>query len=111
MEEAANYQHVTNSQTAIHRVYEKEIRRWRGLDVAYGLPFESDFTVALPTTDPHSFRASHNETTWFLEVTGVTQRHQDIVRRFPLAVLPAGLRQSSEIGNATNAANVPEVKV
>src|SRR5690606_9966503 len=94
MEEAANYQQGTNSQTAIQRVYEKEIRRWRGLEVAYGLPFESDFTVEIPTTAMHSFRAPHNEIRWLLEVTGVTQRQQEIVRRFPLAVLPAGVRES-----------------
>lgn len=111
MEEAASYQQGTNAQTATQRVYEKEIRRWRGLDVAYGLPFEADFSLEMPTTAMHSFRAPHNEIRWLLEVSGTTQRKQEILRRFPLAVLPAGVGESSDPKNsaAENAAKEVEV--
>lgn len=90
MEEVANYEQGTNSQSAVERVYEKEIRRWRGLEVTYGLPFEADFTVEIPPSAMHSFRAPHNEIRWLIEVRGMTHRQQEIIRRFPLCVLPAG---------------------
>ncbi len=111
MEEAASYQQGTNSQTAVQRVYEKEIRRWRGLDVAYGLPFEADFTMEVPVTAMHSFRAPHNEVRWLLEVTGVTRRQQELLRRFPLAVLPAGVGESSEPESLPRPGEIPEAKV
>ena len=110
MEEVASYQQGTNAQTAVERVYEQEIRRWRGLEVAYGLPFEADFSFVIPATAMHSFRAPHNEVRWYLEVAGTTQRQQDILRRFPLGVLPAGAVAAAEVEAPTLAPSVPETK-
>lgn len=110
MEETASYQQGTNAQTAVQRVYEKEIRRWRGLDVAYGLPFEADFSVEMPLTAMHSFRAPHNEVRWLLEVAGTTQRQQELLRRFPLAVLPAGVGEMSVISSVSTPSEVSEFK-
>jgi hypothetical protein len=109
MEEVANYQQGTNSQTAVERVYEKEIRRWRGLDVAHGLPFEADFVAEIPSNAMHSFRAPHNEICWLLEVRGMTTRQQEIVKRFPLCVLPAGARAAAESAPSSRVPHPPEV--
>jgi hypothetical protein len=110
MEEVANYQQGTNSQTAVERVYEKEIRRWRGLEVARGLPFEADFVVAIPPSAMHSFRSPHNEIRWLLEVQGKTTRQQEIVKRFPLCVLPSGTRLPGEVPESSLATSPPEVR-
>lgn len=87
-EEVASFEQGTNSQVDVVPAYVVELRKWRGIEVERGLPFEAEFGVDIPATAMHSFRSPHNQIRWLIEVEGMTQRQQELVRRFPFSVVP-----------------------
>jgi hypothetical protein len=88
-EEVASYQQGTDSRTSVEVVYREELRKWRGLNVATGQPFEADITLWIPATAMHSFRSQHNEVRWMLVVRGETDRKQEVHRQYAMNVRPA----------------------
>lgn len=88
LEEVANFEQGTNSRTSVHRAYVRELRKWKGLRVDPGQPFEAEFELEIPPDAMHSFRSEHNEVRWLIEVEGSTKHQQQTLRSFVVAVAP-----------------------
>lgn len=87
-EEAASYQQGTDSRTSVETVYLEELRKWRGLKMEPGAPFETELRFQIPGKAMHSFRSPHNEVRWLLLIGGETSQGRSLARRFVLNVRP-----------------------
>ncbi len=96
-QEVASYQQGTDSRTSVESVYRDELRKWQGLSVDAGEPFEAEITIAIPANAMHSFRSQHNEIRWMLVVRGETDRQQEVLRQYNMNVRPASKRDDSEL--------------
>lgn len=87
-DERATYQQGTNTRTDVRRVYEQEVFHREGFEVRPGSPLEQELAVTVPRGAMHSFRTSHNEITWNIEVQGDVSGWPAYRRRFPVIVHP-----------------------
>ncbi|QDU90042.1 hypothetical protein Pla175_34410 [Pirellulimonas nuda] len=94
-EEVATYLQGTDSRVATAEVYRNTLLRERRFDVDPARPFEAEFEIEIPADAMHSFRSTHNEVAWSVEVQCLAHRWPSFRRRFPLCVYPAPAQPAS----------------
>jgi hypothetical protein len=89
-EESATYRQGTNARTETKEVYRGEEFSRETFRIESGLPFEAEFDVNVPEGAMHSFKAAHNDISWFLSVEADLANRPNYRRSFPLVIRPAG---------------------
>jgi len=87
-EESATYRQGTNTRTETQEVYCQELFCREGFSIESGMPFEAEFELNMPARAMHSFKASHNEINWSLQVEGDVARWPNFKRSFAVIVRP-----------------------
>ncbi|HUT88672.1 MAG TPA: DUF3592 domain-containing protein [Thermoguttaceae bacterium] len=88
-DEGATFCHGTDARTETRRVCEQPLFRRDDVEVAGGVPFQTECELAVPAGAMHSFQSGHNEVTWRILVKGSPARWPDFERSFPVIVCPS----------------------
>ncbi len=87
-DEGATFRHGTDARTETRRVWEQPLLRRDDVEVAGGVPFQTECELAVPVGAMHSFKSGHNEVTWRILVKGSPARWPDFERSFPVIIYP-----------------------
>ena len=86
--EEATYRQGTDVRTESAVVYNHRLFRQRGVDTAPGVPFSTEFELAVPKRAMHSFKSSNNRVQWKIVVTAQAKSWPRLNRNFAVSVHP-----------------------
>jgi hypothetical protein len=86
--EEATFHQGTDVRTEQATVFQQRLFRQRGISLAPGKPFETNFDAQLPAHGMHSFKSANNRIQWRFTITAGAKKWPVLTRRFTIAVHP-----------------------
>jgi hypothetical protein len=93
-EEHATYRQGTDTRTDQRRLLEQSVYRRDGFEIDPTVPFEDQWSIAIPAAAMHSFKSTHNEVRWKLLVKGDVAGWPNFEREYPVIVFPSNHRET-----------------
>jgi len=87
-DEEVSFSEGTDTRVESRRIYEESVFREENIVILPSEPFQYETSLDVPTDAMHSFVSQNNSITWKLVVKAQSEKWPQLVRDFPLVMLP-----------------------